>query len=58
MKHLAAYLLLIIGGNANPTAEEIKELLASVAIDADEYRLTTLLNELSRRDINEVRSVN
>jgi large subunit ribosomal protein LP2 len=54
MKHLAAYLLLGLGGNTNPTAKEIKKLLSSVGIEADADRLGTLLDELSDKDINEV----
>lgn len=55
MKHLAAYLLLALGGNSEPSGEDIKEVLASVGIDTDEGRLGQLLNELRGRDINEVR---
>ncbi|KAL2816445.1 hypothetical protein BDW59DRAFT_153247 [Aspergillus cavernicola] len=54
MKHLAAYLLLTIGGNTNPSAEDIKEVLASVGIDADETRLTHLLTEVAGKNIDEL----
>ncbi|KAL4914489.1 hypothetical protein BDW62DRAFT_143162 [Aspergillus aurantiobrunneus] len=54
MKHLAAYLLLTLGGNSEPSAEDVKEVLSSVGIDADEGRLAQLLSELHGRDINEL----
>ena len=54
MKHLAAYLLLGLGGNTNPSAEDIKSLLDSVGVEADEARLSTLLKELDGKDIQEV----
>ena len=54
MKHLAAYLLLGLGGNSSPSAEDIKEVLGAVGIEADEERLTSLLSELEGKDINEV----
>ena len=54
MKHLAAYLLLGLGGNTNPSAKDIKALLASVGIEADDDRLETLLSELEGKDINEL----
>ena len=54
MKHLAAYLLLTLGGNSSPSAEDIKEVLESVGIEADDDRLNTLLSELKGKDINEV----
>lgn len=54
MKHLAAYLLLTLGGNASPSAQDISAVLESVGIEADEERLTKLISELKGKDINEV----
>jgi large subunit ribosomal protein LP2 len=54
MRHLAAYLLLKVGGNENPTAEDIKSLLSTVGIDGDEDRLTQLLTDLEGKDIGEL----
>lgn len=55
MKHLAAYLLLGIGGNTSPSADDIKGVLSSVGIDADDDRLDKLISELEGKDIQEVR---
>lgn len=55
MKHLAAYLLLTLGGNASPSASDIKSVLESVGIEADSDRLDKLISELEGKDINEVR---
>ncbi|KAL1924764.1 ribosomal protein P2 [Calcarisporiella thermophila] len=54
MRHLAAYLLLNLGGNANPTADDIKKILSTVGIEADEERLSKLLSELEGKDVNEL----
>ena len=54
MKHLAAYLLLQLGGNASPSAKDVKAVLESVGIDADDERLEKLLSELEGKDINEL----
>ena len=54
MKHLAAYLLLTLGGNTSPSAKDIKSVLESVGIEADDERLNTLLSELKDKDINEL----
>jgi ribosomal protein L12E/L44/L45/RPP1/RPP2 len=54
MKHLAAYLLLGLAGNSSPSAKDIKGVLDSVGIEADDDRLDTLLSELKGKDINEV----
>lgn len=54
MKHLAAYLLLKLGGNDSPSASDIKAVLSSVGIDADDDRLDKLISELKGKDLNEV----
>ncbi|KAL6414643.1 uncharacterized protein AUP68_01174 [Ilyonectria robusta] len=53
MKHLAAYLLLGLGGNTSPSAADVKAVLESVGIEADDERLNTLISELKGKDINE-----
>ncbi|EIE83553.1 hypothetical protein G6F46_009340 [Rhizopus delemar] len=54
MKHLAAYLLLVAGGNATPSNEDIKKLLASVGAEADAARLDSLLKALEGKTVAEV----
>lgn len=54
MKHLAAYLLLGLGGNTNPSVADIKGVLESVGIDADEERLEKLISELDGKDLTAV----
>ncbi|KAF9956856.1 60S acidic ribosomal protein P2 [Modicella reniformis] len=54
MKHLAAYLLLALGGNASPSAKDITALLATVGIEAEAERIKTLLADLSGKNINEL----
>ncbi|KAF7309717.1 Ribosomal protein 60S [Mycena indigotica] len=54
MRYIAAYLLLQIGGNASPSAADIKSLLATVNIDADEDRLNKLVSELKDKSIDEL----
>ncbi|KAK1960933.1 hypothetical protein LY78DRAFT_662548 [Colletotrichum sublineola] len=55
MKHLAAYLLLGLGGNTSPSASDVKAVLESVGIEADDERLNKLISELEGKDVNEVR---
>ncbi|KAL7786776.1 ribosomal protein 60S [Trichoderma ceciliae] len=54
MKHLAAYLLLTLGGNDSPSADDIKKVLSSVGIEAENDRLEKLISELSGKDVNEL----
>ena len=46
--------LLGLAGNTSPSADDIKGVLGSVGIDADEERLEKLLSELEGKDIQEV----
>ncbi|ODV66187.1 ribosomal protein P2 beta [Hyphopichia burtonii NRRL Y-1933] len=54
MKYLAAYLLLVQGGNASPSAADITSLLETVGVEADESRLSSLLKELEGKDVSEL----
>ncbi|KND04345.1 60S acidic ribosomal protein P2 [Spizellomyces punctatus DAOM BR117] len=54
MKHLAAYLLATLGGNATPSAADIKKILGAVGVEAEEERISKLLAELNGKDINEL----
>ncbi|RXW23991.1 hypothetical protein EST38_g1874 [Candolleomyces aberdarensis] len=51
MRYIAAYLLLQTGGNASPSAKDIKKLLGTVGIETDDDRLSKLLSELDGKDI-------
>ena len=54
MRYTAAYLLLQLGGTNSPSSDDIKKVLGSVGIDADEDRLSKLLSELEGKDIAEL----
>jgi large subunit ribosomal protein LP2 len=54
MKHLAAYLLLSLGNKSSPSAKDVKSVLESVGIEADDERLSTLISELKGKDLQEV----
>lgn len=51
MKHVAAYLLLVLGGKASPTAADVKALLSSVDAKVDDAALTKVISELQGKDI-------
>ncbi|THY05461.1 hypothetical protein D6D02_07709 [Aureobasidium pullulans] len=54
MKYLAAYLLLNLAGNEQPSAEDIKSVLSSVGVDAEGERLDKLISELEGKNIQEL----
>lgn len=44
MRYVAAYLLAALGGNASPSAKDIKTILGSVGIEADDERLNKVIH--------------
>lgn len=55
MKYIASYLLLTLGGNASPSAADVKKVLDTVGIEAEDERLNKLISELEGKDIAQVR---
>lgn len=54
MKHVAAYLLLVLGGNEAPSAADVKGLLSASNIEADDESLGRLITALEGNDLAEV----
>lgn len=54
MKYLAAYLLLVQGGNAQPSASDISSLLETVGSDVEESRISSLLKELEGKSVSDL----
>ncbi|ESR37536.1 hypothetical protein CICLE_v10029621mg [Citrus x clementina] len=54
MKVIAAYLLAVLGGNANPSADDLQNILGSVGAEADDERIEFLLSEVKGKDITEL----
>lgn len=54
MKLVAAYLLLTVGGNASPSAADVKQLLSTVGIEADDERLNKLIAEVEGKNVEEL----
>ncbi|KAJ3108844.1 60S acidic ribosomal protein P2 [Phlyctochytrium planicorne] len=54
MKLIGAYLLATLGGNASPSADDVKKILGSVGIEADDEQLDKLISQLDGKDIAEV----
>ena len=54
MRHVAAYLLLVLGGNAAPTADDVKGVLAAADIEADQAQLDRLLASLEGKSVDEI----
>jgi len=50
MKELVCYLLARLGGNEKPTKEDIENILKSVAIEADNAKLSALFDDIGKLD--------
>ncbi|KAK4712844.1 hypothetical protein R3W88_018751 [Solanum pinnatisectum] len=54
MKVIATYLLAVLGGNTNPTAEDLKAILSSVGAEADDTKIELLLSLVKGRDLTKL----
>ena len=54
MRHVAAYLLAVLGGNANPSAADVKSILSSVGVEADKDNLGRVITSLKGKSIPEL----
>lgn len=54
MRYVAAYLLATLGGKASPTAADLKKILDSVGIEAENDRLDKVVKELTGKNVTEV----
>ena len=51
MKHLAAYMLLVLGGNEHPSDKDIKKLLKEAGISEDKDSLACLMERMEDADV-------
>ncbi|XP_055505660.1 ribosomal protein, large P2, like isoform X1 [Leucoraja erinacea] len=54
MRYVAAYLLAVLGGNEAPASKDIKKILDSVGIEADDERLNKVISELKGKNVGDV----
>ncbi|KAJ9175385.1 hypothetical protein P3X46_013947 [Hevea brasiliensis] len=54
MKFVATYLLAVLGGNTSPSAEDLKEILASIGADANDDKIELLLSQVKGKDPREL----
>ena len=52
MKYLAAYALIKLGGNAEPTANDVEAFLKENGVKADKERINDLIEKFSSKDFN------
>ena len=54
MRYVAAYLLAQMGGNHQPSVDDIKKILGSVGIDCEEERAKRVIEALKGKNVEEL----
>ena len=54
MRYVAAYLLAALGGNENPSADNLKAILESVGVGYDAERAASVVGQLKGKALAEV----
>ena len=54
MKELAAYLLLVLSGNASPSADDVKGVLSSVGIESSDDEVSKIAASLEGKDLDAI----
>ncbi len=54
MRHVAAYLLAVLGGNSSPSAKDVKAILSSVGVEEDADALNTVIEQLKGKNLEEL----
>ncbi len=54
MRYVAAYLLAVLGGNESPSSKDLKKILSSVGIDAEDTNVNKVINELKGKSVEDL----
>ena len=54
MKHIAAFALLVLGGNASPSAADVEKVLKDNGAAADSERVAAMITAFEGKDFNEL----
>ena len=54
MKHIAAYLMAVLGGKANPTKDDIVAILSAMEATYDEAQIELLLKNVEGKNVAEL----
>ena len=54
MKYIAAYCLLVVGGNATPSVADVSKVIEAAGGEVDQDMLAPLVAEMADKDINEL----
>ena len=57
MKHIAAYMLCVLGGNANPSAADVKKVLQAAEANIDDGAIDKIVESLGGKSAEEVEAL-
>ena len=52
MKHIAAFALLVLGGNENPSAADVEKLLKEAGVKADSEKIEGMLKSFEGKSFH------
>eukprot|EP00555_Chaetoceros_dichaeta_P008331 CAMPEP_0198253348 /NCGR_PEP_ID=MMETSP1447-20131203/3800_1 /TAXON_ID=420782 /ORGANISM="Chaetoceros dichaeta, Strain CCMP1751" /LENGTH=56 /DNA_ID=CAMNT_0043938993 /DNA_START=108 /DNA_END=275 /DNA_ORIENTATION=+ len=54
MKHVATYLLLVLGGNDSPSASDVTDALTTVGVEGDSAAIAKLVADMDGKSLSEM----
>ena len=54
MKHIAAFALLVLGGNASPSAADVEKVLKDAGAKPDSDKVASMITAFEGKDFNEL----
>ena len=54
MKHIAAFALLVLGGNEQPTAADVEKVLKDSGVKADSEKIATMIAAFNGRNFHQM----
>ncbi len=54
MKHIAAYALLVLGGNDKPTAAQVEKVVKDSGVEADKEKIEALVSAMEGKEFHEL----
>ena len=54
MKHIAAYALLVLGGNADPSAADVEKVLKAAGAKGDSEKIESLVSAFKGKKFHEL----
>ena len=54
MRYVSAYMLAVMGGIENPTADDMKMIIGSVGIEAEDDKINLVISKLRGKNVEEL----